>query len=74
MLLGPGAYTWRLAGGTADGSPLGRVDFVFASQRLDDPLGPMLTDPTQPPIQPIPGATWRRRGASRFNLGARRSP
>jgi hypothetical protein len=57
LFLPAGAYTLRLVGGAADGSPLAGIGFTISSTQLNDPIGPTLIDPTV--IPPPPGdLTW----------------
>src|SRR5262249_33148500 len=45
IFLGAGNYSWRIVGGTADGSALPTISWQMRSELLNDPIGPQLVIP-----------------------------
>jgi hypothetical protein len=54
VLLVPGAYTIRLSALTPGGAP-GTLTFQLRGGSITDPIGPVLTDPTNAPMYTNPG-------------------
>ncbi|HWB08541.1 MAG TPA: matrixin family metalloprotease [Pirellulales bacterium] len=54
LLLGPGTYVFRFAGGTQDNSPLPDTTYQLQGLGLGDPIGPTPVPPFMMPPQPPP--------------------
>lgn len=62
LFLPQGAYTVRLLGASADGSPLQDTPFTVQASVLTDPIGPKLVDPNAPPRPRAVQPEWYNKG------------
>ncbi|MBY0525463.1 MAG: matrixin family metalloprotease [Gemmataceae bacterium] len=69
VFLKPGDYTFRFVAGSKDGSPLPAMAYHINGAGLNEPIGPPLVDPNQPPpARPLP-FVWLNYGLFRvFSL------
>jgi hypothetical protein len=64
--LAPGQYTFRLVGGTPDGTPLAAT-YAITGRLLNGPIGPKLVNPTNPPPPPsVPVYQWTQQALAFF--------
>src|SRR5262249_40680071 len=57
VLLSPGAYTVRFSVLTPGGAP-GSLTFQLRGTSITDPIGPVITNPTYPPMYTNPGSPF----------------
>ncbi len=54
LTLGPGTYTFAIAGQASGGTAFTGVNYRLRASRLSDPIGPQVDDPTGDPSSPPP--------------------
>jgi hypothetical protein len=72
VLLAAGSYEMRFTAATADGSDPGAVNYTVSATTLNDPIGPKLLNPDQPPPPRDVTPVWLPFGL--FDLAALTDP